>query len=97
MRSRCYAIFRIHKRSIHFCIISLLNSRRTTGQGVGGVGWGRRRGGLPCTFLKIEVKCPDFAKKSTLILEIFACWTLILYVVHGPQSALIPINLHYRK
>ena len=27
-----------------------------------GEGWGGR-GGLPCPFLKIEKKCPDFGKK----------------------------------
>ena len=85
MRSRCYAIFRIHKHSIHFCIISLLNSRRTTDQGVGGGGGGGEKKRSSLHFFENRSKVPGFCtKKSTLILEIFACWTLILYVVHGP-------------
>ena len=40
------------------------NGNNTSAQLAGG-----RGGGLPCPFLKTEEKCPDFAKKSALILE----------------------------
>ena len=44
---------------------------------------GSKGGGLPCPFLKIEKKYPDFAKKSALILEKCALFVRI-YGLNSP-------------